>query len=316
MLTLYPEISSYKEFYLPVTDGHQLWVAEFGNPDGLPVVFLHGGPGAGCERYHPRFFDPDKYRIILFDQRGAGRSTPHANLTANTTQHLISDVETIRLNLDIKQWVVFGGSWGSTLGLAYAESYPHNVLGLVLRGIFLCRDKDISWLYQFGASEVFPDYWENYVSVIPNNERENMVAAYYQRLTDDDPQVCLEAAREWSIWEGRTSTLQPKESVTAHFGNDQVALSLARIECHYFMHHSFLAPNQLLYEANKLTDIPGYIVHGRYDLVCPVRQAHELHQAWPQAKYYIAPKSGHSATEPEIVSALVSATDELAQQYS
>lgn len=316
MLTLYPEITSNKEFYLPVSDGHELWVAEFGNPKGLPAVFLHGGPGAGCEPYHSRFFDPDKYHIILFDQRGSGRSKPHASLMANTTQHLIADIEAIRCHLDISQWIVFGGSWGSTLALAYAQANPENVLGLVLRGIFLCRTQDVAWLYQFGASEVFPDYWQSYVAVIPADERHDMVAAYYKRLISEDPKICLQAAREWSIWEGRTSTLLTKKSVTDHFGNDHVALSLARIECHYFTHNSFLTENQLLCDTNKLTHIPGYIVHGRYDLVCPMKQAHDLHQAWPQANFYIAPSSGHSASEPEIVSALVKATNELADKYS
>ncbi len=316
MLTLYPEIAPYKEFYLPVSDDHQLWVAEYGNPDGLAAVFLHGGPGAGCESYHPRFFDPDKYRIILFDQRGSGRSKPHASLHDNTTQHLIADIELIRTYLNIEKWVVFGGSWGSTLGLAYTQAYPQNVLGLVLRGIFLCRAEDIAWFYQQGASAIFPDYWRDYESIIPQQERSNMVAAYYRRLTSDDPQQSLQAAREWSIWEGRTSTLQSKQSVTDHFGNDQVALSLARIECHYFMHDSFLEPNQLLRDAVRLKQVPGYIVHGRYDVVCPISQAYALHQTWPEADYYIAPTSGHSASEPEIVSALVKATNELAQRYT
>lgn len=315
MLTLYPEIAPNKEFYLPVSDNHQLWVAEYGNPNGLPAVFLHGGPGAGCESYHPRFFDPEKYRIILFDQRGSGRSTPHANLTANTTQHLIEDIETLREYLNIEKWVVFGGSWGSTLGLAYSEAYTQNVLGLVLRGIFLCRDQDIAWFYQQGASEIYPEYWHDYEKIIPLQERTDMVAAYYQRLTSNDPKICLQAARAWSIWEGRTSTLHPKKSVTDHFGNDQVALSLARIECHYFINHSYLEPNQLLRDAYRLKDVPGYIVHGRYDVVCPIAQAHALHTAWPEADYYVAPTSGHSATEPEIVNALVKATNELAQRY-
>lgn len=314
MLTLYPEISSNTEFYLPVSDGHQLWVAEYGNPNGLPAVFLHGGPGAGCESYHPRFFDPEKYRIILFDQRGSGRSKPHASLYENTTQHLIADIETLRHHLDINKWVVFGGSWGSTLGLAYTQAYPERALGLVLRGIFLCRDEDIEWFYQQGASEIFPDYWQDFEKIVPQQERSKMVAAYYQRLTSDDQQQCLQAAREWSIWEGRTSTLHPKKSVTDHFGNDHVALSLARIESHYFIHHSFLDENQLLRDAYRLKDVPGYIVHGRYDVVCPMTQAYALHQAWPGADYYIAPTSGHSASEPEIVNALVRATNELVQQ--
>ena len=316
MLTLYPAISSYNEFYLKVSDIHQLWVTEHGNPEGLPVIFLHGGPGSGCESYHPRFFNPQKYRIILLDQRGSGKSIPHASLDENTTQHLIDDLEKLRAHLAIDQWVVFGGSWGSTLGIAYAEAYPEKVLALVLRGIFLCRPDDISWFYQQGASAVFPDYWQSYVSVIPESERNNMVAAYYKRLTDKDERIQLEAAREWSIWEGRTSTLHPKESVTDHFGNEQVALSLARIECHYFMNNSFLEPNQLIKNAHKLHEIPGYIIHGRYDVVCPLKQAYDLHRAWTSANYKVCPNSGHSATEPEIVDALVHATDDIIERYS
>ena len=202
MLTLYPEISSSKEFYLPVSGGHELWVAEYGNPQGIPAVFLHGGPGAGCESYHPRFFNPERYRIILFDQRGSGHSKPHASLKENTTQHLISDIETIRNELNIKKWVVFGGSWGSTLGLAYAQAHTNRVLGLVLRGIFLCRPEDIRWFYQRGASEIFPDYWHDYEAVIPEQERNNMVQAYYRKLIGEDQHEQLKAAREWSIWEG------------------------------------------------------------------------------------------------------------------
>ena len=316
MLTLYPAISSYNEFYLEVSGGHQLWVAEFGNPQGIPAVFLHGGPGSGCENYHPRFFDPEKYRIILIDQRGSGKSKPHASLEENTTQLLVDDLETLRAELAIDKWVVFGGSWGSTLALVYAETHPENVLGLVLRGIFLCRPEDIAWFYQQGASAIFPDYWQSYVSLIPENERGNLVAAYYKRLISEDEDIRLAAAREWSIWEGRTSTLQPKSNVTDHFGNEQVALSLARIECHYFMHDSFLSPNQIVENAHKLKDIPGYIVHGRYDVVCPLTQAFDLHNAWEQAHYYIAPNSGHSATEPEIVDALIKATEEIAERFS
>ena len=316
MLTLYPSITATKEFYLSVSNVHQLWVSEYGNPSGVPAVFLHGGPGSGCESYHPRFFDPEKYRIILFDQRGSGRSKPHASLQENTTQHLVSDIEKLREELGIKKWVVFGGSWGSTLGLAYAETYPEKVLGLVLRGIFLCRQQDIHWFYQQGASAVFPDFWQDYVGIIPEQERTDMVSAYYERLTSHDEQIQLQAAREWSIWEGRTSTLQRKKSVTDHFGDEKVALSLARIECHYFMNNSFLDENQLLRNAGQLKQIPGYIIHGRYDIVCPLNQAYDLHQAWPEAKYTVAPNSGHSATEPEIIDALVCATNELAGRYT
>lgn len=316
MLTFYPQVSARREFFLQVTQEHRLWVAEFGNSDGLPVVFLHGGPGSGCEQYHARFFDPKRYRIILFDQRGAGRSTPHASLEKNTTQDLIADIEQLRVHLNIEKWAIFGGSWGSTLALAYAQAHPQNVLGLVLRGIFLCRPRDIHWFYQQGASAIYPEYWQDYVAVIPEQERENMVQAYYRRLTSDDSEEQLQAAYAWSLWEGRTSTLQAKKMVTDHFGDEQIALSLARIECHYFVHDSFLQPDQLLREAHKLANIPGYIVHGRYDVVCPIEQAFALHQAWPSAHFTIAATSGHSATEAEIVDALIRATDELADQYS
>ena len=312
MLTFYPQISAQREFYLQVSAEHSLWVAEFGSSNGLPVVFLHGGPGAGCEQYHAQFFNPERYRIILFDQRGAGRSTPHASLDANTTQDLIVDIEQIREHLQIDRWVVFGGSWGSTLALAYAQAHSEKVLALVLRGIFLCRPHDIHWFYQQGAGAIYPDYWQDYLAPIPTAERDNMVAAYYRRLTGNDEKEQLEAARAWSLWEGRTSTLKPKKKVTDHFGNDRVALSLARIECHYFMHDSFLQPDQLLNNAHLLANIPGYIVHGRYDVVCPIEQAYLLHQAWPKARFTIAASSGHSATEPEIVDALIYATDELA----
>lgn len=316
MLTFYPQPPTNNEFFLSVSDTHQLCVKEYGNPKGVPAVFLHGGPGSGCENYHARFFDPEKYRIILFDQRGSGRSTPHASLEDNHTQALIDDLEKLRKHLQIDCWVVFGGSWGSTLALAYAEENPQQVLGLVLRGIFLCRSKDIQWFYQQGASAIFPDYWQDYIAIIPENERNNMVKAYYQRLTSQDVAIQKEAAKAWSIWEGRTSTLLPKKAVVEHFGDDHTALSLARIECHYFMNDSFFSEDQLLRNAYRLTDIRGYIVHGRYDVVCPIEQAYALHQAWPQAKFTIAPSSGHSATEPEIVDALIHATNELAEQYS
>lgn len=316
MLTFYPQPPANNEFFLPVSTTHQLFVKEYGNPAGVPAVFLHGGPGAGCENYHARFFDPEKYRIILFDQRGSGLSTPHASLEDNHTQALIDDIEKLRKHLHIERWIVFGGSWGSTLALAYAEEYPAKVLGLVLRGIFLCRQRDIQWFYQQGASAIFPDYWQDYIKVIPKEERHGMVKAYYQRLTSEDIGIQKQAAQAWSIWEGRTSTLLPKQTVIDHFGNNHTALSLARIECHYFMHDSFFSDNQLLSEAYRLENVPGYIVHGRYDVVCPIEQAYALHQAWPQAKFTIAPSSGHSATEPEIVDALIRATNELAQQYS
>ena len=312
MRVLYPPIDPYHVETLAVDQTHRLHLETCGTAQGLPVVFLHGGPGSGCEPWHRRFFDPAAYRIVLFDQRGCGRSRPHASLEDNTTAHLVSDMERIREHLGIERWVVFGGSWGSTLALAYAEAHPERVLGLVLRGIFLCRPRDIHWFYQEGAGRLFPDYWEDYLAPIPESERDEMVSAYHRRLTGEDEVARMAAAKAWSEWEGRTATLLPNPGVVDHFRDPHVALSLARIECHYFMNQSFLEPNQLLRDAHRLADIPGTIVHGRYDVVCPLDQAHALHRAWPRAKLEITPDAGHSAGEPGIVDALVRATDELA----
>ena len=316
MKKLYPEIEPYHEFQLKVSALHTLWVEECGNPSGIPVVFLHGGPGAACEPFQRRFFDPTKYRIILFDQRGCGRSTPHAELVENTTPHLIADVETLRQYLNIETWLVFGGSWGSTLALAYAQAHTDCVSGLILRGIFLCRQRDIQWFYQDGASYIYPDLWQNYVSVIDESEHGDLVSAFYKRLISEDKNIQLEAAKAWSHWEGGTSNLISKASVIDHFSNPHTALSLARIECHYFINHSFMRSNQLLEDAHKLQAVPGVIVHGRYDVVCPVEQAFALSQAWPTSELYITPNSGHSATEEENVDALVSATQNFAKRLS
>ena len=316
LLTFYPEIDPYHEFQLKVSNLHTLWIEECGNPHGIPVVFLHGGPGAGCEPFQRRFFDPELYRIILFDQRGCGRSTPHAELQENNTQLLISDIETIRQYLNIEKWLVFGGSWGSTLALAYAQTHVDRVTGLILRGVFLCRCRDIQWFYQEGASYIYPDLWQNYINVIDENERDDLVKAFYKQLTSEDENSRLQAAQAWSIWEGSTSNLMTKSSVLKHFANDHTALSLARIECHYFINDSFLTDNQLLINADKLQHIPGVIVHGRYDVVCPIEQAYALHQVWPTAEFIIAPTSGHSATEKEIVDALITATQKFSRLLS
>lgn len=316
MDALYPDIRPYVQHTLAVDDLHRLHVEECGNPAGIPVLFLHGGPGSGIEPWHRQFFDPARYRIVLFDQRGAGKSTPHAELTDNTTAHLLADMERIRETLGIDRWLLFGGSWGSTLALVYAETWPERVLGLVLRGIFLCRPRDLHWFYQDGASHLFPDYWQDFLAPIPEEERDRMIAAYHRRLTGDNEVERMAAAKAWSLWEARTATLLPNRAVLHHFGDPYTALSLARIECHYFMHDAFLEPNQILRDAGRLRDIPGVIVHGRYDCVCPLEQAHELHRAWPQAQLMVIPDAGHAAGEPGITSALVQATDEFAARLA
>lgn len=314
--TLYPEIQPYVQHSLPVDPPHVLHVEECGNPQGLPVVFVHGGPGAGCEPWHRRFFDPARYRIVLFDQRGCGRSAPHASLEANTTQALVADMERIREHLGIERWVVFGGSWGSTLGLVYAETHPERVLALVLRGIFLCRPHEIAWFYQEGASRLFPDQWEHFLAPIPAEERSDLLHAYHRRLTSEDEVTRMAAAKAWSIWEGSTATLRPNKAVIDHFADPYTALSLARIECHYFAHDSFLHPNQILADAHRLKDIPGVIVHGRYDVICPVENAWQLHRAWPGSELNIVPDAGHSAAEPGNTDSLIRATDAFADRFA
>jgi len=314
MADLYPNIRPYATHSVKVGAGHRLYVEECGSSDGIPVLFLHGGPGAGCEPYHRCFFDPYRYRIILFDQRGCGRSLPHADLTENTTDHLISDIEAIRGMLNIDQWLLFGGSWGSTLALAYAERYPERLLGLILRGIFLCREREIRWFYQEGASRIFPDYWEDFIAPIPEDERNDLMQAYHSRLTGDDELARMAAAKAWSVWEGRTATLTANKSIVKHLGSPHTALSMARIECHYFMNNAFMRPNQLLEDAGRIADIPGVIIQGRYDVICPMESAWELHQAWPKSELKIVPDAGHSAMEPGILSALVDSSDWFADQ--
>lgn len=314
MKDLYPDIQPFATRHLAVDDIHTLYLEEVGNPDGLPALFLHGGPGAGCEPYHRRFFDPQLYRLVLFDQRGAGRSTPHASLEHNTTWDLVADIEKIREDLGIERWLVFGGSWGSTLGLAYAQAHPHRVAALVLRGVFLCRPHEIRWFYQQGASRLFPDYWEDFIAPIEPPERGDLLTAYHRVLTGADELRRLAAARAWSVWEGRTATLLPDERVASHFAQAHVALSMARIECHYFMHDAFLRPNQLLEDAARLEGIPGVIVHGRYDAICPLENAWELHHAWSGSQLAIIADAGHSAAEAGTRRRLVEATDELARR--
>lgn len=312
MLSLYPEIKPYAEHRLRVDDIHELYLEEVGNPAGIPVLVVHGGPGAGCDEVYRRFFDAERYRIILFDQRGCGRSTPLAELRNNTTQHLVADMETIRQFLGIETWLLFGGSWGSTLSLVYAQTHPQRVTGLVLRGIFLCRPKDIHWFYQEGASRVFPDYWHDFQAVIPEAERGDMVHAYYRRLTSSNELEQIQAAKAWSVWEGRCATLVPNARVVERFAHPHVAISLARIECHYFVNDSFLESDQILENAQVLAEIPGIIVHGRYDMVCPLDNAADLHQRWPRAELQVMREAGHSALEPAIVDALMRAVDTIA----
>ncbi|MDH5546684.1 MAG: prolyl aminopeptidase [Gammaproteobacteria bacterium] len=314
MNKLYPDIRPYVNHSIAVEPPHVLHVEESGNPEGIPVVFLHGGPGSGTESYHRRFFDPEVYRIILFDQRGSGKSIPHASLENNTTQALVADMEHIREHLGVDKWVVFGGSWGSTLALVYAETYPQRVSGLIVRGIFLCRPKEIHWFYQEGASKLFPDYWESYVKVIPPKERGEMVKAFYKRLTGKNEIERMAVAKAWSIWEGRTATLLNRKEVVNHFADPHTALSLARIECHYFMNNAFLEEDQILRDAHKLKHIPGVIVHGRYDVVCPIENAWDLHKAWPEAELKIIAEAGHAASEPGIIDALVQAARDMAKR--
>jgi proline iminopeptidase len=314
MHTLYPEIKPYARHQLAVEHPHELYVDESGTPDGLPVVFVHGGPGAGCDEASRRWFDPTVYRIVTFDQRGCGRSTPHASLDRNTTWDLVADMERIREHLGIDKWVLFGGSWGSTLALAYAQTHPERVHALILRGIFLCRPQEIQWFYQAGASRLFPDYWEDYLAPIPADERHDLVDAFYRRLTGSDQIAQMHAAKAWSIWEGRTATLRPNGQVIERFSEPQRALSIARIECHYFINNAFLEEDQLLRDMHKIAHIPGVIVHGRYDVVCPLDNAWALHQAWPNSELSIIRDAGHAAGEAGITDALVRATGQIARQ--
>ncbi|MGB6452224.1 MAG: prolyl aminopeptidase [Steroidobacteraceae bacterium] len=313
---LYPPIEPYASDYLRVSDGHEIYFEESGNPRGKPAVFLHGGPGGGTDPKMRCFFDPRRYRIVLYDQRGCGKSRPHASLTANTTWHLVEDIERLRAHLGIERWLVFGGSWGSTLALAYAQSHPQRVTELVLRGIFLLRRSELDWFYQNpgGAAALYPDLWEHYVEPIPLKERSDLIGAFYRRLTGDDPQVLRRAARAWSIWEGATSYLKANRGYIARFDEEAYAAAFARIECHYFTNGGFLRrDDQLLADAGRIRSIPGVIVQGRYDVVCPMRSAWDLHRAWPEADLRIVPDAGHSAFERGITHELIAATDRFAK---
>lgn len=305
---LYPDIEPFGTGMLELDARHRMYWEQCGNPQGQPVVFLHGGPGAGSAPAHRRFFDPVHYRIIIFDQRGAGRSTPLGEICDNTTLHLIADIERLRNHLGIARWLVFGGSWGSTLALAYAEAHPERCTGLILRGIFLCRRSEIDW-FLYGLKNLFPEAWHAFAGAIPAAERGDLLSAYHRRLTDADPGVHMPAARAWSVYEGSCSTLLPSPETVAYFAGDVVALGLARIEAHYFINDIFLPENALLENIARIRNIPGIIIQGRYDAVCPIVSADDVHRAWPEAEYIIVPDAGHSAWEPGIASELVKATE-------
>jgi len=307
---LYPAIEPYASGYLRVSDVHELYFEACGNPKGKPVLFVHGGPGAGCDVRARSFFDPQAFRIVLFDQRGCGRSRPHASLVDNTTWHLVADIEQLREKLGIERWLVFGGSWGSTLALAYAQSHPERVTEMVLRGIFMLSQFELRWFYQQGASALFPDRWQSYLAAIPPAERDDMIQAYYRRLTSDDRATRVAAARAWSIWEAATSYLHVNDENVNRWGEEDFATAVARIECHYFVNRGFLeSEDQLLRNVTRMRQIPGTIVQGRYDVVCPMQTAWSLHQAWPEADFRIVPDAGHSAFEPGTLHELISATD-------
>lgn len=305
---LYPPIEPYISGMLDLDGRHLMYWEQSGNPKGVPVLFLHGGPGAGSTPAHRRFFDPRHYRVVIYDQRGAGRSTPHGELRDNATPHLVEDIEALRRHLGVDSWLVFGGSWGSTLALAYAETHPARCRALVLRGIFLCRPLEIDW-FLYGLRHVFPEAWRAFAGFLPEAERGDLLASYYRRLTNPDPAVHMPAARAWSSYEGACSTLLPSPETVTAFAEDRMALGLARIEAHYFRNNSFLEDNQLLRDAYRLAGIPGSIVQGRYDMVCPAISADELARAWPDASYVIVPDAGHSAMEPGIRTALVAAME-------
>ncbi|MGD9841536.1 MAG: prolyl aminopeptidase [Steroidobacteraceae bacterium] len=308
--TLYPAIEANRSGHLRVSPVHEIYWEESGNPKGKPAVFVHGGPGAGAGTQSRRFFDPQAYRIIVFDQRGCGRSRPAASLEDNTTWHLVSDMEALRTHLHIDKWLVFGGSWGSTLGLTYAQTHPQRVSELVLRGIFLLRQWELQWFYQHGASAIYPERYADYIAAIPATERHDLISAFYKRLISHDYAQQLAAAKAWAIWEAATSFLHPNETNIKNWGNADFAIAVARIECHYFVNKGFFSSDDyLLKNMQRIRHIPGVIVQGRYDVVCPMQTAWELHQTWPEATFHVTPDAGHSAFEAGNTHALISATD-------
>lgn len=313
MRDLYPAIEPYHQGKLKVSDLHTIHYEESGNPEGKPVIFLHGGPGGGITPKYRQYFDPQLWRIIIFDQRGCGQSTPYAELQENTTWDLVGDIEQLREHLKVNQWVVFGGSWGSTLALAYSQTHPDSCKGLILRGIFMLRPSEIRWFYQEGANHIYPDAWQEYLKPIPPEEQNDLVSAYYRRLTSKDRKVRLEAARAWSVWEASTSKLIPSAASKQHFGQDEFAEAFARIECHYFVNKGFFdRENQLLANIDRIRHLPGVIVQGRYDVVCPMISAWELHQTWQEAELIVIDNAGHSMSEPGIKDALINASDRFA----
>ena len=315
MTSLYPPVEPNRHGWLAVDEGHEIYWEESGNPDGKPCVFVHGGPGGGSSPEARQFFDPERYRIVVFDQRGCGQSRPHASLESNTTWDLVADMERLRETLGIERWLVFGGSWGSTLALAYAQTHPEAVTELVLRGIFLLRPQEIHWFYQHGASELYPDTWQSYLAPIPEEERDNLLEAFHRRLTSDDEAVRLAAARAWSVWEASASFLVQNRDFMEKLDAPDAALAMARIECHYFMNGGFFhSPNQLLENIDRIRHIPCVIVQGRYDVVCPPVTAWDLHRAWPEAEFQLVQEAGHSAFDPANTAALVAATDRFADR--
>jgi proline iminopeptidase len=307
--TLYPEIEPFETGFMDVGDGHTIYWERVGTRGAKPAVFLHGGPGGGFSPAHRRQFDPALYDVLLFDQRGCGKSTPHAGLEANTTWHLVADIERLREMIGAEKWLVFGGSWGSTLALAYSQTHPERVSELVVRGVYTLTKAELDWYYQFGVSEMFPDKWERFVAPIPEAERGDLMAAYRKRLTGEDKAARIEAAKAWSLWEGETITLLPQPETSDRFGEDDFALAFARIENHYFVHGGWLEEGQLLRDAHKLRGIPGLIVHGRYDMPCPARYAWQLHKGWPDAEFFLIEGAGHAYSEPGILDRLIYATD-------
>ncbi|MCO6186564.1 prolyl aminopeptidase [Rhizobium sp. L1K21] len=311
--TLYPEIEPFETGFLDTGDGHTVYWERVGTKGAKPAVFLHGGPGGGCGAAHRRLFDPARYDVILFDQRGCGRSKPFADLENNTTWHLVDDIERLREMMGVEKWLVFGGSWGSTLALAYAEKHPEHVSELVLRGVYTLTKAELAWYYQFGVSEMFPDKWERFIAPIPEAERDDLMAAYRKRLIGDDKAEQIKCAKAWSIWEGETITLLPEPATSDHFHEDDFALAFARIENHFFTHAGWLEEGQLLRDAHKLQDIEGTIVHGRYDMPCPAKYAYQLSKAWPRAEFHLIEGAGHAYSEPGILDRLIRATDRYAE---